>query len=281
MLKKYLSVKEVVEHLKITIPDVQDLCRRGEIKVCIYAEGHIVIFDRDSELSSQNPDFYIVKNSVISSHLFKGYIFNEALIKCIRFYDYIDEKGEFDLVQEIVECLNDVDIPLLTGNQYIRLFPRYKHDNYIARRWLKEDIKDSLIKFSSNDIRFCSKSILSPDGSNLEQKKEETIELQVENEALKQRLVELEGGNNIDSQLVGIHAINQHKKDLQGMARVIANKLWLDDESILMGNMADIVYREIAKYTDHMPENLPAVKSWIRSIAPESAKKKGRPSTKK
>lgn len=105
--------------------------------------------------------------------------------------------------------------------------------------------------------------------------------MQTEKEALGQRVVEFESENNIDSPLVGIHAINQHKQDLQGMARVIANKLWLDDESILMGNMADIVYREIAKYTDHMPENLPAVRNWIRSIAPESAKKRGRPSTKK
>lgn len=108
-------------------------------------------------------------------------------------------------------------------------------------------------------------------------------QLQKENEQLRGRITELESQqNNITEPtgLNGIHAINQHKSDLQGMARVIASNKWADNDTVLIGIMADIVYREVAKYTTNMPETTDTVRNWIRPIAPVNAQKRGRPPNK-
>ena len=108
-------------------------------------------------------------------------------------------------------------------------------------------------------------------------------QLKKENDQLKARIAELESQhNNITepTELSGIHAINQHKSDLQGMARVIASKKWADNDTILIGTMADTVYREVVQYTTDMPETTDTVKNWIRSVAPVNAQKRGRPPNK-
>ncbi len=108
-------------------------------------------------------------------------------------------------------------------------------------------------------------------------------QLKKENDQLKARIAELESQqNNITepTELNGIHAINQHKSDLQGMARVIASKKWADNHTVLIGKMADAVYREVARYTTDMPQNLDTVKNWIRPVAPVTAQKRGRPPNK-
>lgn len=110
-----------------------------------------------------------------------------------------------------------------------------------------------------------------------------TDKLKKENEELRARIAELESWQDNTTEpieLNGIHAINQHKSDLQGMARVIAAKKWLEDDTVLIGVMADTVYREVAQYTADMPDTTTTVKNWIRSVAPKSAKKRGRPPNK-
>lgn len=108
-------------------------------------------------------------------------------------------------------------------------------------------------------------------------------QLKKENDQLKTHIAELERQqNNITepTELNGIHAINQHKSDLQGMARVIASKKWADNHTVLIGTMADTVYREVAQYTTDMPETTDTVKNWIRPVAPVTAQKRGRPPNK-
>lgn len=107
--------------------------------------------------------------------------------------------------------------------------------------------------------------------------------LKKENDQLKARISELESRQNDITEPVGlngIHAINQHKSDLQGMARVIASKKWADNNTVLIGEMADTVYREVAQYTTDMPETTDTVKNWIRPVAPVTAQKRGRPANK-
>ncbi len=73
---------------------------------------------------------------------------------------------------------------------------------------------------------------------------------------------------------------NQRKKDLQGMARILAAHWWQNDQQqTTTGDMADRVYREVRKYAPVglMPENIEAVKNWIRPVAPKYAQKGGRP----
>lgn len=75
---------------------------------------------------------------------------------------------------------------------------------------------------------------------------------------------------------------NQIKKDLQGMARTLATHWWKNDTAqTLLGDMADKVYREVAKFAPDgfMPEKVTTVADWIRPIAPEYARKAGRPKT--
>ncbi len=72
---------------------------------------------------------------------------------------------------------------------------------------------------------------------------------------------------------------NQIKKDLQGMARIMAAHWWSNEPTqTSIGDMADRVYREVAKFAPdgYMPETADAVKGWIRPVAPEYASKPGR-----
>lgn len=87
--------------------------------------------------------------------------------------------------------------------------------------------------------------------------------------------------NTISNELTGIEKLNQSAKDRQGMARVIAMKLWKDDQSILIGAMADKVYREMINYcVDELPDNADTLKNWIRPIATSQAQRRGRPPKK-
>lgn len=87
--------------------------------------------------------------------------------------------------------------------------------------------------------------------------------------------------NTISNELTGIEKLNQSAKDRQGMARIIATKLWKDDPSILIGAMADTVYREMINYCmDELPDNTDTLKNWIRPIATSQAQRRGRPSKK-
>lgn len=87
--------------------------------------------------------------------------------------------------------------------------------------------------------------------------------------------------NTISNELTGIEKLNQSAKDRQGMARIIATKLWKDDPSILIGAMADTVYREMINYCmDELPDNTDTLKNWIRPIAPSQAQRRGRPPKK-
>lgn len=73
---------------------------------------------------------------------------------------------------------------------------------------------------------------------------------------------------------------NQRKKDLQGMARILAAHWWKNDQQqTTTGDMADRVYREVREYAPVglMPENIEAVKNWIRPVAPKYAQRGGRP----
>lgn len=78
--------------------------------------------------------------------------------------------------------------------------------------------------------------------------------------------------------LIGLAKINQLAKDRQGMARVIALSLWNEDKNILIGDMADKVYKAMIPYCrEELPQLPETLKGWIRPIATDEAQKKGRP----
>ncbi|MFW1927627.1 hypothetical protein [Acinetobacter ursingii] len=86
--------------------------------------------------------------------------------------------------------------------------------------------------------------------------------------------------NDIDSEtkLVGLDAYNQNKQDAQGMARIVAKKLWQDDENILISDMANKVYAFMVDYCeDILPQESDTVRNWIKLVAPPTASKRGRP----
>lgn len=124
------------------------------------------------------------------------------------------------------------------------------------------------------------------DASNIElhQLKLENEKLKTELAKAQERIKQLEAENQestISNELTGIEKLNQSAKDRQGMARIIATKLWKDDPSILIGAMADTVYREMINYCmDELPDNTDTLKNWIRPIATSQAQRRGRPSKK-
>ncbi|OLU25435.1 hypothetical protein BVH03_17395 [Pseudomonas sp. PA15(2017)] len=81
--------------------------------------------------------------------------------------------------------------------------------------------------------------------------------------------------------LTGLAAVNKAKGTVRDRAQKIALEHWRTDidKTIRLGGMADYVYRELAKegYVDSLPESADRIKEWIKDIAPDYARKGGRP----
>jgi len=75
---------------------------------------------------------------------------------------------------------------------------------------------------------------------------------------------------------------NDAKAQLISRACAIAEKLWQEDHEkvIRISGMADQVYRALSAegYTDTLPGTADAIKIWIKPVAPDYARKGGRPS---
>lgn len=166
--------------------------------------------------------------------------------------------------------------------------------NSMDNRIYAEDFK----KFLANDGAFIDgfNDYLKNDltNHNLDNQNSIIDQLKKQNEQLKaellekdQKIKELEQLNlNADSdlpdlsvgQLTGLAKRNQLAQDRQGMARIIALSFWEKDQNILIGDMADRVYRTMIDYCkDDLPQLTDTLKSWIRPVATEEAQKKGRP----
>ena len=158
-------------------------------------------------------------------------------------------------------------------------------DGMIPRASLQHFLFDRghILKGFNDNLKSAEVNQADQNGQNTDFQKSTIEQLKKENDQLKARIADLESQQNNTTdpeELKGIHAINQHKSDLQGMARVIASKKWADNDTVLIGTMADTVYREVAQYTTDMPETTDTVKNWIRPVAPATAQKRGRPPNK-
>lgn len=119
-------------------------------------------------------------------------------------------------------------------------------------------------------------------------KMSELEKLKKENEYLKSELMQsleqitkletVQKISDVPDELIGLKRRNQLAQDRQGMARIIALSFWEKDQSILIGEMADKVYRTMIDYCkDDLPQLTDTLKTWIRPIATKEAQKKGRP----
>lgn len=77
-----------------------------------------------------------------------------------------------------------------------------------------------------------------------------------------------------------IAKLNAEKAAVTDRAKVIAKERWAGDrsQSVRIGEMADLVYRQLASegYTDALPGSSERVKDWLKSVAPEFARRPGR-----
>jgi hypothetical protein len=78
-----------------------------------------------------------------------------------------------------------------------------------------------------------------------------------------------------------LHEINAAKDTAIKQAQEIAKGLWSADtaETIRIGQMADMVYRTLHTLgmTDVLPQEPDTLKDWIKSVAPDYARKPGKP----
>lgn len=74
---------------------------------------------------------------------------------------------------------------------------------------------------------------------------------------------------------------SQRKADTTFRARTVAIELWHADtaQKIRISDMADRVYRTLAAegFTDSLPDTAERVKEWIKPVAPDYARKGGKP----
>ena len=90
---------------------------------------------------------------------------------------------------------------------------------------------------------------------------------------------EIEEKTNTKRQQTGTVGVSPEKIKAMEAARDIAKKLWATEEhkNKRISEMADEVYSELwSDFKDHLPDKK-RINNWIRSVAPEHAKKGGRP----
>lgn len=82
-------------------------------------------------------------------------------------------------------------------------------------------------------------------------------------------------------QMAGLNEINNAKFKAKERAKAIADDLWRADveEKIRISVMADKVYRKLVDegFVDQLPGHAETLKEWINPVAPEYARKPGRP----
>ncbi|RON25623.1 hypothetical protein [Pseudomonas lini] len=104
------------------------------------------------------------------------------------------------------------------------------------------------------------------------------IELANRREVLVDGLKQLEA---TQKRTEALHEINAAKDAAIKQAQEIAKGLWEADtaETIRIGQMADMVYRTLhgLGMTDVLPEEPDTLKDWIKSVAPDYARKPGKP----
>jgi len=90
---------------------------------------------------------------------------------------------------------------------------------------------------------------------------------------------EIEEKTNAKRQQTGTVGVSPEKRKAMSAARDIAEKLWVTEEhkNKRISDMADEVYAQLwSEFKDHLPYKR-RINNWIRSVAPEHAKKGGRP----
>ncbi|KRP91039.1 hypothetical protein TX25_18740 [Pseudomonas lactis] len=79
----------------------------------------------------------------------------------------------------------------------------------------------------------------------------------------------------------GLREVNKGKASAIDRAKAIAEDLWTADENrkVRTSQMADMVWKRLIDegFSKQLPDNVERVRVWIRGVAPEFAKAKGRP----
>jgi hypothetical protein len=263
--------------------------KKSELLAVLQAIDENFSFDSVNTNLQENKELSHIEVNTNASYEYRFFLFKKPLL---TFHEAACIMTGYD-PQYVEQCQNDTNFKQSFSN-YLGAYDYIStcldaqmlgYDSYSNRLYTSEfkqflADENTFINGFNDELR---RSEVSHTDQNPNADNHTLEQLKKENDQLKARIAELESQqNNIaePTELNGIHAINQHKSDLQGMARVIASKKWADDDTVLIGTMADTVYREVAQYTTDMPETTDTVKNWIRPVAPATAQKRGRPPNK-
>lgn len=205
-----------------------------------------------------------------------------------NFSDYLGAKDYIDVCTDAqMLCYNSMD-----NRIYAEDFKKFLANDGTFINGFNDDLKISTSLALKDNINFQEKISdlefdLIIERATVDKLNKENTKLKTELLEKEQKIKELEQLNlNADSdlpdlsveQLTGLAKRNQLAQDRQGMARIIALSFWEKDQNILIGDMADRVYRTMIDYCkDDLPQLTDTLKSWIRPVATEEAQKKGRP----
>lgn len=174
----------------------------------------------------------------------------------------------------IASLLNPDDEHIFLNNSDINILKKILNNR---NQDLNAYIQVEFDKLKKNDDLLISKN-------NFETLKEENEDLKSKLMQSQEQITKLQINqkiSDIPDELKGLSRINQLSQDRQGMARIFALSLWEKNKNILIGDMADQVYRLMIDYCkDDLPELPDSLKTWLRPIAPPEAQKKGRPPNK-
>lgn len=129
-----------------------------------------------------------------------------------------------------------------------------------------------VLAVTSADMNYCKQE--------RDQYKQQAEQLRTENEALKQRIAELENTQKHTKRI----GVSPEKLNAKLAAATLAEYLWRQDKNqiIKIKDMAINVYTELyqTEHQSQLPDNKDSLKDWIKDVAPSYARESGRPPKK-
>lgn len=293
----YYNLKQALEILQQNLPDtvlpfdlpqLADLCNCGVLTPMVYYSRFldtIVVCEYDHP-------------QLINAYGFKGYLTDKQLGDLV--YEYSNIKN--DAINQPSKLLYNADIHeimqvdyltgtksngdknLNVGDRVALFYYKQRYDDNYQKSTSDQKEKDALtvipdmIRFSATDIKAYIASEQTAKQNNSEQK--EIAHLKKELALLNEQLSKQADTPADAGQSQGLAKYNADKAYIINTGKALASYLWSMDntQAIRTGDMVQQVRQVMYNIDPNLLPDDKAIRGWLSSIAPDYAKKGGKPS---
>lgn len=266
-LKEFLTLDDVADYLRdkgicdFDLTNGYDKSKLNDFVIDLYQRNQLTpVFDYDGYIIAIEKNIYDYDIDTYKGKMQASYAMIQSWRKS-KAITYKPFKGQFDPFQDAF--VNERYKKYIDDGKKIILYADNRDDDVTEVEFLYP--KEQLV------------AIFEQTPYNNEQ--QQIADLQAENARLQARIAELE--NEFNDTFQSRQGVGKAKILAKEVAKHVAKKLWEEDKDkkIKVTEMATAVYVELQKcyLADQLTDQAVSLKDWIRDIAPEYARKGGRP----